>query len=188
MTINLFMQNKETVKGDDRMKVSKYRLYAIVILVGLLLLGAIIWWVNQLEPERRPVPTDEDWAVMFSVEDQRCTAYTNHSGNALSSSGQSYFFGAVAVHPRYPVNARGDPLQPIIPYDTVLYLREPLEINGQSFATLQVIDTGDVNYRLHADSPYWIDVYYGSGDYWSRSNAREFGVKDIDYYWVEKWR
>ena len=188
MTIHFFMQNKETAKEDGRMPVSKYRLYAIAILVGLLLLGAIIWWMTQPEPEKRPVPTDEDWSVMFSVTDQKGTAYTNHSGNALSSSGKQYFFGAVAVHPRYPVNAGGDPLKPIIPYDTLLRLQEPIDINGQSFSTLQVIDTGDVNYRLHSDTPYWIDVYYGHGDHWSIINAQEFGVKDIDYYWVEKWR
>lgn len=170
------------------MRIDKFRLYAIAAAAGLIILTAIIWSLTRPEPEKKPIPTEKEWYVMFSVQNQKATAYTNHSGGVLSSSGQPYFFGAVAVHPRYPVNAGGDPLQPIIPYDTVLHLSEPLMINGQSFSTLQVIDTGDVNYRLYPHSPYWIDVYHGSGDYWSIINSQEFGIKEVDYYWVEKWK
>ncbi|HQA07414.1 MAG TPA: hypothetical protein PLP71_04800 [Syntrophomonadaceae bacterium] len=172
------------------MRIDKYRLYAIATVVGLIILTALIWWLTQPEPEKKPVPQEKekDWYVIFSVQNQKATAYTNHAGNVLSSSGKPYFFGAVAVHPRYPVNAGGDSLQPIIPYDTVLYLKKPLLINGESFSTLRVIDTGDVNYRLYPDSPYWIDVYHGSGDYWSLINSQDFGIKEVDYYWVEKWK
>jgi hypothetical protein len=166
----------------------KYRLYVLAAVLGLLLVAVVIWWSSQTEPEKKPLPTEEDWYVIFSVNNQKATAYTNHSGNALSSSGKQYFLGAVAVHPRDPVNAGGDPLKPIIPYDTVLHLYEPLEINGQAFSTLQVIDTGDINYRLYSGSPYWIDVYHGSGDYWSIVNSQEFGIQEVDYYWVEKWK
>lgn len=170
------------------MTLGKYRLYVLAGVVVLLLLAIVIWWSSQMKPEKKPLPTEEDWYVIFSVNNQKATAYTNHSGNALSSSGKKYFFGSVAVHPRYPVNAGGDPLKPIIPYNTVLYLQEPLDINGQPFSTLQVIDTGDINYRLHSDSPYWIDVYHGSGDYWSIVNSQDFGIQYVDYYWIEKWK
>jgi len=170
------------------MRVGKRQLYILATVAGLIILTAIIWLETRPEPEKKPLPQEKEWYVMFSVQNQKATAYTNHSGNVLSSSGQPYFFGAVAVHPRYPVNAGGDPLQPIIPYNTILYLKEPLQINVQSFSTLKVIDTGDINYRLYPDSPYWIDVYHGSGDYWSIINAQEFGIKEIDYYWIEKWK
>lgn len=169
----------------------KYRYYALIAVIGLIVAAATIWWITRGEPEQKPIPQEpeKEWYVIFYAQNQKATAYTNYSGyNVLSSSGKPYFFGGVAVHPRYPVNAGGDPLKPIIPYNTVLYLTEPLLINGESFSTLHVIDTGDVNYRLYSGSPYWIDVYHGSGDYWSIINSKEFGIKDVDYYWVEKWK
>lgn len=169
---------------------NKLRTAVLILVLAVMLIIGLTWWLFRTKPEKRPVPTTPEptWYVMFSVKKQTATAYTESSWAPVSSSGKGYFLGAVAVHPRYPVNSGGSPRQPIIPYGTVLHLHQPVKIHGKPYSAVKVIDTGDINYRLWSNSPYWIDVYHGTTDYWNNVNANKFGTNEVDYFWVEKWK
>lgn len=128
------------------------------------------------------------WYIQFTVRDQRSTAYTEEVGAPLAANGQPYFLGGIAVHPRVPIQYGGDPRKPLIPFGTVIYPEKPITIQGNSYTALTVMDTGDVDYGLWENHPYWFDVYYGSGDYWANQAARKFGTPLTSYSWYEEWR
>ncbi|NLU50676.1 MAG: hypothetical protein GXX09_09790 [Syntrophomonadaceae bacterium] len=166
----------------------KYWPHIVVLTVLVLVIAAAASQVPKLlkPPERHapiPVQTNPRWVMTVNVvTDQRATAYTESTGARPASSGQPYTLGSVAVHPETP---GGDPTKPIIPYGTTIRLINPkhITIQGQKFNHLKVIDTGDVYWSLRNESPYWIDLYFGTTGSWSYREASRFGVKKVDYYW-----
>jgi len=127
----------------------------------------------------------EKWYVQFTAKQQQTTAYTEEINAPRPANGQHYFNGGIAVHPRYPGY---DPRVPIIPFGTVVYPSPPLEINGNKYHSLVVMDTGDINYGLWGNYPYWFDVYFGNTEYYNIQNAKKYGAKKHDYYWYEEWK
>ena len=173
-------------------------LFPLVILI-LFGVAYFIFRINH-QPESKPVPGPESiqpdttdtgvqpkWYVQFSVQGQKSTYYTEAAMAPASASSRGYFLGSGAVHPLYPLNAGGEARQPIIPFGPRLYLSQPIEIQGKSYDSLIVNDTGDVYYGLWRQSPYWVDVYAGTTNYYSHREALKSGVKLIDYYWYEPW-
>jgi len=128
------------------------------------------------------------WYIKFSVKDQRATAYVEEAYAPKAANGGNYFIGGTAMHPLYPINSGGDPLQAVIPFGTTLYLEEPLEVQGSEISSLQVMDTGDVYYGLWPEYPYWLDIYFGTANYYNRLDASNFGTQLVNYYWIEEWR
>ncbi|MGI6488688.1 MAG: hypothetical protein GX964_06175 [Syntrophomonadaceae bacterium] len=136
----------------------------------------------------RPPVTEAEpsWMMALTVvKNQASTAYTESPGAPPGAGGRPYFPGAVAVHPETPVAWGGSPLEPIIPFNTSIHLLDPpsILIQGQEHKFFQVIDTGDVNWSLRRDSPYWIDLFFGTTNQWSHRKASNYGVKRVDYYW-----
>ncbi|MGI6467825.1 MAG: hypothetical protein GXZ09_02550 [Syntrophomonadaceae bacterium] len=160
--------------------------YAIPVVIVLLALWLIAGKKPPAEVPQKPLAekAEAQWYVKFSVKDQKSTAYLNYSG-ALPSSGGRYYIGGVAVHPIYP---GADPRQPIIPYGTMIYLEQPVKVHGREMSAFTVIDTGDIYYGRYGSTPYWIDIYWGSGGYYGNLSATEFGIQTVDYYWYEPWR
>jgi len=166
----------------------------ILLLVFLLSIGCLVSGCatqpkspppsKKLLPESQPTK----WYIQFSVKDQHSTAYTEEVGAPLAANGQPYYLGGIAVHPRYPIQYGGDPRTPLIPYGTVIYPEKPIKIQGDYYNALTVMDTGDVDYGLWENHPYWFDVYYGSGNYWANQSARSFGTPLTSYSWYEEWR
>lgn len=143
---------------------------------------------DTVQPEKADTPTAQPkWYVQFSVKGQKSTYYTEAAHAPASASAKGYFFGSAAVHPRYPLNAGGEARQPIIPFGTVLYLYEPVEIQGNKYDSLMVNDTGDVYYGLWRKYPYWVDIYAGQANYYTNKAAYKSGVRLIDYYWYQPW-
>lgn len=132
--------------------------------------------------------SDAEWYIKFSVENQQATAYVGESYRPIAASGEVCFIGGLAMHPLYPLNKGGNPLEPVIPFGTTLYLEEPILVQGQEYKSFQVMDTGDVYYGLWRDSPYWLDIYFGTANYYNRQDAKAFGTQRVNYYWIEKWR
>lgn len=171
----------------------------IVIPIFALLIFLVSWLVYKDYRQANPPPAKKSvpnkiidqaepkWYIKFSVKNQKTTAYTEAASAPVSSAGKEYFIGSGAVHPRYPINAGGEARNPIIPFGTILYLDEPIDILGQKHDTLVVNDTGDVYYGLWPSHPYWIDVYYGTSNYYNIKSAGQAGVKLISYSWFEPW-
>jgi len=130
-------------------------------------------------PARKP-----QWYLVNRATDQVSTAYTEPPGAPPSSSARPYFIGGVAVHPKVP---GGNHLDPIIPFGTVITLENPksITIQGQKLNSFTVIDTGDANWSRYGSSPYWVDIYFGVGNYWNNREALKYGQRKIDYYWHE---
>lgn len=169
------------------------RWLASATVIGIIFIALLFFITFRKSPERSPRPVqpakeESEWYIQFSVKNQKSTAYTEMSGAQVSASGKPYFIGSIAVHPRYPVNSGGNPLEPLIPFGTQIYLDKPIKIQGQDFTTLKVIDTGDVNYRLWPGHPYWVDIYHGTGSYYNIKDANDYGVPLVNYTWYEKWR
>ncbi len=177
---------------------NKKRIIIITILFIFVIMAITIFHANTKEnnssspkPQvKTPIKSEDDsppvkWYVQFSAKQQTTTAYTGNSDTQRPASGDYYFIGAVAVHPRYPGY---DPRIPIIPFGTVIYPTPPLEIDGSEYHSLVVLDTGDVNYALWGECPYWFDVYFGNSGYSGIKNAKEHGTKKHDYYWYEEWK
>ncbi|MGE5544312.1 MAG: hypothetical protein ACM3UW_05000 [Bacillota bacterium] len=141
---------------------------------------------QEIETPKKPtIPVRKpQWYLVNRATDQVSTAYTENPGAPVSSSGRPYFVGAVAVHPKVP---GGNHLDPIIPFGTVIMLENPksITIQGQRLNAFTVIDTGDANWSRYGDSPYWVDFYFGTGNYWNNQEARNYGQRTIDYYWYE---
>ena len=162
---------------------------AVLIIIALaLLLTLTLKKPPQRSPQPAPKPAEGKWYIKFSVKDQKSTAYTEEPGAPVAANGKEYFIGGIAVHPRYPVNSGGDPREPILPFGTVIYLEKPIKVQGQEFKTFRVMDTGDVNYGLWPDYPYWFDVYYGTDNFYNRRDARDYGVPLVNYSWYEEWQ
>jgi len=171
-----------------------------LIILTLFVAAYFIFRINH-QPEPKPIPEPESiqpdtmdntgvqprWYMQFSVQGQKSTYYTEAAQAPASSSSQGYFLGSGAVHPLSPLNAGGEARQPIIPFGTRLYLSQPIEIQGNSYDSLVVNDTGDVYYGLWRQYPYWVDVYAGTTNYYSQKDALKSGVDVIDYYWYEPW-
>ncbi|NLW92347.1 MAG: hypothetical protein GXY34_12205 [Syntrophomonadaceae bacterium] len=172
--------------------ISRYK--ALVFLLFILLLITALPGCssekNSSPQGKKPLSKKQEpkWYIQFSVKDQRSTAYTEEAGAPLASNGQPYFLGGIAVHPRYPLQYGGDPRVPLLPYGTVIYPNKPIKIQGDYYNALTVMDTGDVNYGLWENHPYWFDVYYGSGNYWANQAAREYGTPLTSYSWYEEWQ
>ncbi|MGI5880373.1 MAG: hypothetical protein ACOX6L_07250 [Syntrophomonadaceae bacterium] len=160
--------------------------------LALLFIMIIAVAIRQPGPAKNPSPQidspEPEWYVVFSVNNQKATAYTEAAQAPISSGGQEYALGTIAVHPLVPSQYGGDPRVPMIPFNTEIILSRPMTIQGNEYDTLKVIDTGDINYRLWAEYPYWIDVFHGTTNYYSNKAALNYGTDLIDYYWVEKWR
>lgn len=165
----------------------------LFLIISLLGLTVVILLVLQIRnpPERSLRPpasadTQPYWVMALNVaREQHTTAYTESPGSRPSASGHHYFVGSVAVHPEVPVSGGGDPLDPIIPFGTTIHLIDPpgITIHGNKYSSFKVIDTGDVNWSLRGESPYWIDLYYGPTSRSSYQDAAEHGVGTVDYYW-----
>lgn len=166
------------------------RLLAAAAVIGIVFIGLLFSLIPKKTPPRPPQPVEKEgkWYVQFAVKNQKSTAYTEESGAPVAASGKEYCIGGIAVHPRYPVNSGGDPLEPLLPFGTIIYLEKPIKIQGQEFTYLKVIDTGDVNYRLWSAHPYWFDVYHGTGNYYNNKDARDYGVPLVNYSWYEEWK
>jgi len=173
----------------------------VAILLLIVIGGGIIYFLwqgqpKQLKPMRSPQPpqpvkneTRKDYLICVA-RGQIATGYTEPSAGPPSASSRPYFIGSIAVHPLSSTAWGGDPRQPLIPFGTEIHLLNPrsLKVSGKWFDSLVVLDTGDVNYALWSNHPYWFDVYFGPTQYWTHLMARAFGTKKVDYYWVEEWR
>lgn len=176
--------------------INRRRVWGLII--GFILLMLALFIIPNLNKDNSPPqkpeiikPTPQKqgkWYVVFKVNGQRITAYTAYPGTNESSSGKKCFLGSVAVHPRVPRNQGGSVFEPVIPYETQIYLSNPIKIQGKNYNNFTVLDTGDVNYRLWQQYPYWIDVYWGTSSAYTLSEAQEFGIDLVDYFWVEEWR
>ncbi len=159
----------------------------LVALAGaLVLVGVLILSRQEVETPKKPTVPERkpQWYLVNRATDQVSTAYTELPGAPVSSSARPYFIGGVAVHPKVP---GGSHLDPIIPFGTVIMLEDPktITIQGQTLNAFTVIDTGDANWSRYGDSPYWVDFYFGVGNYWSNQEALKYGQRKIDYYWYE---
>ena len=166
-----------------------------------LFLASYFFFQSAYQPDTKPVPETElnqppvlppapepVWFVRFAVENQKSTYYTSYAEEPASASSRGYFLGSGAVHPRHPLNEGGNALEPIIPFGTTIFLAQPVEIQGNWYDTLEINDTGDVNYRLWRQYPYWVDVYAGTVNYYTEKAALEQGIDLIDYHWYEPWQ
>jgi hypothetical protein len=176
----------------------KTRNYYLIIIVLIIAVSASLLIYGQYKKNASPAPkpeiterdNEEDykWYVCFTAREQKTTAYTEEANAPRPANGGSYFPGGIAVHPRYPVQSGGDPLQPILPFGTKIHLMEPIKVQGQEYRSLTVIDTGDVNYGLWSAYPYWFDVYFGTNNYYNNKDANDYGVPLKSYYWYEEWK
>jgi hypothetical protein len=138
-------------------------------------------------PPRKPLNKNltPEWYLVSRVTNQMSTAYVEPPGAPVSASARSYFLGGVAVHPKIP---GGDQRDPIIPFGTVIRLSKPksIFIQGRRINSFVVTDTGDADWGLWPNYPYWVDFYFGSSNYWNTLAASKYGNKPIDYYWYER--
>jgi 3D (Asp-Asp-Asp) domain-containing protein len=174
----------------------------LLVPAAIVVLFLFLFYIIQAnrDPELKPIPKPETteqqetgnveskWYIQFSVNSQKSTYYTEAASAPASASAKGYYIGSGAVHPLYPLNAGGSALKPIIPFGTRLYLSKPIEVQGNTYDSLVVNDTGDVYYGLWSKYPYWVDVYAGTANYWSNKQAFNAGIDLIDYYWYEPWK
>lgn len=191
--LNLWKQIKMSLLNSRQQR----QIIAIIFIAAAILITFI--WLLLSPPAKKTLPPSpppkaektpaEDYLICVASQ-QMTTGYTEAGSAPPGSSGQGYFPGSVAVHPRVGTQWGGDPRHPIIPFGTTLHLLDPqaVKINDQWYDTLIVNDTGDTNMRLWSAYPYWLDLYFGSTNYWSNRSARDYGTRKADYYWVEKWR
>lgn len=160
--------------------------HAVVILLALCAAMLLLARPHS-SPPRKPLPENREWYLVVKAFNQASTAYTEPAGSPLTASARPYSIGSVAVHPRVP---GGSQVEPIIPFGTIIYLDNPkkITIQGQEFNAFTVLDTGDANWALWPDSPYWVDLYFGTSNYWNNKAASEYGMKRIDYHWYEPIR
>lgn len=162
--------------------------FALFLSCFLLMLVLARWLAPTPSLPRKPASPDTSqpsplWVMAINVaRQQSATAYTESPGSPPSASGKPYQLGSVAVHPRVP---GGDPLEPIIPFGTTIHLINPdhISVAGQEFSSFEVADTGDVNWSLRGESPFWIDIYYGPTSTWTFREASRHGVAKVDFYW-----
>jgi 3D (Asp-Asp-Asp) domain-containing protein len=180
--------------------VRDWRILLLPLIIVVAFITIFLIFQGRPKPEQKPAPPTDTvqpeeetskikpkWYVHFSVKGQKSTYYTEAAQAPASASAKGYFLGSGAVHPLYSLNAGGEARQPIIPFGSVLYLSEPVEILGNKYDSLVVNDTGDVNYRLWRQYPYWVDIYAGQTNYYTNKAAYKSGVKMIDYSWYQPW-
>lgn len=165
----------------------KKYLYQITAVLAVLVLALLVYSSQQSEPPSRKPRVDQpvpQWYLINKASHQISTAYVEPSGAPVSASARPYFLGSVAVHPRVP---GGSHLEPIIPFGTVIHLTDPraVTIQGGDYSAFTVLDTGDADWALWPGSPYWVDFYFGTDNYWNRKAASDYGKNFIDYYWYE---
>ncbi|MGE5423473.1 MAG: hypothetical protein ACM3QW_09430 [Ignavibacteriales bacterium] len=165
----------------------KEKLRWITIMLATLVIGLFLFAPDKSEsPPRKPTPDRQvpQWYLINKASHQMSTAYVEPLGAPVSASARPYFLGSVAVHPKIP---GGSHLDPIIPFGTIIHLSDPqtLTIQGNTYNAFTVLDTGDANWSLWPDSPYWLDFYFGTDNYWNRKAASDYGKHFIDYYWYE---
>lgn len=171
---------------------------AIALIIILITAGFVYYWQKSFQPSRKPdisqtplnnskQSQDYKWYIEFSVEQQKSTAYTEASSAPVAANGHSYYYGGVAVHPRYALQYGGKATEPIIPFGTEIFLKKPITVQGEEKKSLIVTDTGDVNYGLWPEHPYWFDIYWGNTNYYNDKDARQYGSHLTDYYWYEPW-
>lgn len=163
------------------------KLYRITIVLSVLVLALFIYSSPKPErPSRKPLVNQpvSQWYLINKASQQISTAYVEPAGAPASASARPYFLGSVAVHPLVP---GGSHLVPIIPFGTVIHLAQPrsITIQGNDYNAFTVLDTGDADWALWPDSPYWVDLYFGTDNYWNRKAASDYGKHFIDYYWYE---
>jgi hypothetical protein len=168
---------------------------AVVVISMLLMLGFILYLYYATQPSRKPAPTPPkqtgqklNWYMQFSTKQQKSTAYTEEPGAPLAANGKPYHIGGIAVHPRIPLQDGGKATVPIIPFGTVIHLDKPIKVQDREFSSMTVIDTGDVNYGLWPSHPYWVDIYWGSSNYYNNQAARSYGSHLVNYHWYEPWK
>lgn len=130
-----------------------------------------------------------NYYIRRDATNQDSTAYLSTPGDSPAAGG-NYYVGLVAVHPSVP---GGNPLNPIIPFGTVIWLTSPssITIQGTSYNHFDVRDTGDLNYSKHPSSSYWIDIYFGEWNGWDKTDpdyqaAISYGnANKVSYYWYE---
>ncbi|NLB52434.1 MAG: hypothetical protein GX808_05795 [Syntrophomonadaceae bacterium] len=166
------------------------RILGIIISTVLILLFFVFSIVTKYnDPNQKPESQEKaKWYIVFTAKSQRVTAYTAYSGATKAASGKDVFLGSVAVHPRVPRNQGGSVFEPVIPFGTRIYLKKPITVQGNNYDSFIVLDTGDVNYRLWKEYPYWIDVYWGTSNRYTVAEAHDFGIDLTDYFWIEEWR
>lgn len=167
---------------------NKAVLVGAALLLLLAVLCAMIIKKPPAEAPQKPLVVEEpetQWYIRFYVQNQKTTAYVEPNLEQLASSGGGYYIGGVAVHPLKPGS---DPRNPIIPFGTMIYLDEPLQVQGREMSAFKVIDTGDVAYGRYGSTPYWFDIYWGQSDYYNVQEASKFGIKTVNFYWYEPWR
>lgn len=164
----------------------QYMVSLVILLVySVLVFPRILQIIRPPERSLPPPPAQSQpsWVMALNiVKAQPTTTYTGSPASGPSASGRPYYPGSVAVHPRTP---ESDPRDPIIPFGTRIHLLNPeyMTIQGQKFRSFEVVDTGDVNWSLHGESPYWIDIYYGPTSGWSYQHAANHGVRTANFYW-----
>ncbi|MGE5404127.1 MAG: hypothetical protein ACM3PP_04225 [Candidatus Saccharibacteria bacterium] len=152
-------------------------------LIGLLLFAPVPVPLKKTPIPKKPL-AQKQWYLVNHAVHQVSTAYTEPPGAPLAASARPYFLGSVAVHPKVP---GGSQIDPIIPFGTIIMLENPktIKVQGRDINAFTVLDTGDAYWSLWPDSPYWIDVYFGTGEYWNTKAASDYGKKFVDYYWYE---
>lgn len=116
-----------------------------------------------------------------------CPDSTAYVGNNSPAGGGSPYIGMVAVHPKTPVDRGGSVFDPVIPFGTVIHLTSPssIPIQGNSYSTFTVKDTGDVDWDIHS-STYWVDVYFGADTPANEYACSVYGTKPLSY-WFYDW-
>lgn len=110
------------------------------------------------------------------IENQDSTAYLA-TGNA-GASGTMPWVGSCAVH-----RANSNSTRPLIPFGTtVYYLNKTVTIEGNTYSSFVVNDTGDANFNR---SIYWTDLYFGDKTSENYTAAMNYGVqRDIRLYFI----
>lgn len=163
----------------------------IILIIGLLYFSSARYAnrkpLNPVTPEKQ-VERNYNWYIKLSVKQQKSTGYTEETNAPLAANGHRYYIGGAAVHPRYPLQAGGKATVPLLPFGTEIHLYKPVTVLGNELHSLIVIDTGDVNYGLWSQHPYWFDIYWGSTAAFNVKEARKYGAQLVDYYWYEPWK
>lgn len=102
--------------------------------------------------------------------DQDSTAYTA-STSARTASGVVPKVGMAAVH-QYSSGT------PYIPFGTRIYYENLVTIQGNDYASFDVEDTGDLNFRR---TSYWTDLYFGTSTSANNTAALNYGINTVTY-------
>lgn len=143
-----------------------------VFFIAALLLGTVFNFttVNAVTEENDDIET---YALREHLN-QNVTAYTGSiSGHGATYGYYNLQYGTVAVK-KWSNN------DPYIPFGTNITLTNSIYLDGAGINKSQfmVTDTGSGP----GQSPYWIDIYYGSSTPINNANALKFGNSKIVSY------